>query len=144
MGSKERWNARVRNSELIWWVRTTKDFEHRDENFERWPFRMFQVELHPSSTAPPPSHLPPLPSPVLMSGPSSLNVAMFRERVLIAVTWWKQGHCGLVAKSCLILWTSARQASLSLTISQSLPKFMSIESVKPSNHLILCHPLLLH
>ena len=35
------------------------------------------------------------------------------------------------------------QASLSLTISQSLPKFMSIESVMPSNHLILCCPLLL-
>ena len=40
-------------------------------------------------------------------------------------------------------WTAARQASLSLTISQSLPKFMSIESVMPSNHLIICHPLLL-
>ena len=39
--------------------------------------------------------------------------------------------------------TAARQASLSLTISQSLLKFMSIESVMPSNHLILCHPLLL-
>ena len=35
------------------------------------------------------------------------------------------------------------QASLSFTISQSLPKLMSIESVMPSNHLILCHPLLL-
>ena len=33
--------------------------------------------------------------------------------------------------------------SLSLTISQNLPKFMSIESVMPSNHLIFCHPLLL-
>ena len=40
-------------------------------------------------------------------------------------------------------WTAARQASLSLTISCSLPKFMSIESVTPSNHLILCCPLLL-
>ena len=40
-------------------------------------------------------------------------------------------------------WTSARQASLSCTISQSLLKLMSIESVKPSNHLIFCHPLLL-
>ena len=38
-------------------------------------------------------------------------------------------------------WTVARQASLS-TNSQSLPKFMSIESVVPSNHLILCRPLL--
>ena len=40
-------------------------------------------------------------------------------------------------------WTAARQASLSTTVSQSLPKLMSIESVMPSNHLILCCPLLL-
>ena len=39
-------------------------------------------------------------------------------------------------------WTAARQVSLSLIISQSLLKFTSIESVIPSNHLILCHPLL--
>ena len=40
-------------------------------------------------------------------------------------------------------WLAARQASLSLTISQSLLKFISIESMVPSNHLILCRPLLL-
>ena len=40
-------------------------------------------------------------------------------------------------------WTAARQASLSFTNSQSLLKLMSIESVMPSNHLILCRPLLL-
>ena len=40
-------------------------------------------------------------------------------------------------------WTAARQASLSITNSQSPPKPMSIESVMPPNHLILCHPLLL-
>ena len=40
-------------------------------------------------------------------------------------------------------WTAARQASLSFTISWSLLKLMSIESVMPSNHLVLCHPLLL-
>ena len=39
-------------------------------------------------------------------------------------------------------WTAARQASLFITNSQSLLKLMSIESVKPSNHLNLCHPLL--
>ena len=38
-------------------------------------------------------------------------------------------------------WTAARQASLSFTISQSLLKLRSIESVMPSNHLVLCHPL---
>jgi len=41
------------------------------------------------------------------------------------------------------LWTTARQASLSITNSQSSLRLMSIESVMPSSHLILCHPLLL-
>ena len=49
--------------------------------------------------------------------------------------------------SCIRLfvtpWTSAHQASLSFTISRSLLKLMPIESVVPSNHLILCRPLLL-
>ena len=40
-------------------------------------------------------------------------------------------------------WTAAHQDSLSFTISLSLLKLMSVESVMPSNHLILCHPLLL-
>ena len=40
-------------------------------------------------------------------------------------------------------WTAAHQASLSITNSWSLLKPMSIESVMPPNHLILCHPLLL-
>ena len=40
-------------------------------------------------------------------------------------------------------WTVALQASLSITISQSLLKLTSVESVMPFNHLILCHPLLL-
>ena len=49
--------------------------------------------------------------------------------------------------SCVLLfatsWTAARQASLSITKSRSLRKLRSIELVMPSNHLILCHPLLL-
>ena len=54
--------------------------------------------------------------------------------------------------SCLVVshvqifatpWYTLYQASLSFTISQSLLKFMSTESVMPSNHLIFCHPLLL-
>ena len=49
--------------------------------------------------------------------------------------------------SCVLLfatsWTAARQASLSITNSRSLLKLMSIESVMPSSHLILCRPLLL-
>ena len=43
----------------------------------------------------------------------------------------------------VIPWIAARQASLSITNSRSLLKLMSIESVMPSNHLILCRPLLL-
>ena len=49
----------------------------------------------------------------------------------------------VVSHSLLIPWTAARQASLSITNSWSLFKLMSIESVMPSNHLILCRPLLL-
>ena len=51
-----------------------------------------------------------------------------------------------VAKSCPTLckpWTAVRQASLSFTVSWSLLKLRSIESVMPSHHLILCRPLLL-
>ena len=54
--------------------------------------------------------------------------------------------CCPVAKSCLTLWPpwpAACQASLSFTTSQSLFKLMSIELMMPSNHLILCHPILL-
>ena len=54
--------------------------------------------------------------------------------------------CCSVAQSCPALckpWTAARQASLSFTISWSLLKLMSVESVMPSNHLILSRPLLL-
>ena len=48
-------------------------------------------------------------------------------------------HVWLYATS----WTAARQAPLSITNSQSLPKFTSIKSVMPSSYLILCRPLLL-
>ena len=48
-------------------------------------------------------------------------------------------HVQLFVTPC----TAARQASLSITNSRSPPKLMSIESVMPSNHLILCRPLLL-
>ena len=54
--------------------------------------------------------------------------------------------CCSVAKSCLTLWDpmdAAHQDSLSFTVSWSLLKLMSIELVMPSNHLILCIPLLL-
>ena len=65
---------------------------------------------------------------------------------------WAEKHGGLHSSSVQLLshvqffaipWTVAHQVSLSITNSQSLPKLMSIKSVIPSNHLILCHPLLL-
>ena len=56
-----------------------------------------------------------------------------------------QSSASSVTQSCPTEtpWTAAPQASLSITNSQSLLKLMSIESVMPSNHLILCRPLLL-
>ena len=61
--------------------------------------------------------------------------------------WWTQQFSSVQSLSHVQLfaspWTAAHQPSLSITISQSLIKLMSIELVKPSNHLILCYPLLL-
>ena len=76
------------------------------------------------------------------------------SRRLESWTWlkrWRDSACmqfsSIRSLSCVRLfatpWTTADQASLSITNSQGPPKFMSIESVMPSNHLILCHPLLL-
>ena len=62
---------------------------------------------------------------------------------------WYQFHISLVQFNCSVVsnsatpWIAAHQASLSITNSQSPPKPMSIELVMRSNHLILCHPLLL-
>ena len=61
---------------------------------------------------------------------------------------WEESYPVVVVQLSVVsdfatLRTAARQASLSITNSQSLHKLMSIESVMPSNHLILCHPLLL-
>ena len=68
----------------------------------------------------------------------------------LSVCWWNSLVsllcCCSVTKSCPTLWnpkTAARQAYLAFTVSRSLLKLMSIESVMPSSHLILCHLLLL-
>ena len=74
---------------------------------------------------------------------------MWRKRVKnFFVIWYLfNSISSVLLLSCVRLfvtpWTTARQASLSITNSQRLPKPMSIESVMPSNHLILCRPLLL-
>ena len=58
--------------------------------------------------------------------------------------WWVHSvHLLSCVWLCETPWTAAHQASLSITHSQSLLKLMSIESVMPSNHPILCYPLLL-
>ena len=68
---------------------------------------------------------------------------------LCPLSWWCHPNIFSSVKSlsCVrlfeTLWTTERQASLSITNPWSLPKLMSIESVMSSNHLILCHPLLL-
>ena len=74
------------------------------------------------------------------------------------VAWWlgtEKNHPQRIPEICFFFqslscvwlfvtpWTATHQASLSFTISWSLLKFMSIESVMPSNHLVLCCPLLL-
>ena len=72
------------------------------------------------------------------------------QRIGFVVVWVPRAvsaRISAVQLSCIWLfvtpWIAARQASLSITNSQSLLKLMSMESVMPSNHLILCHPLLL-
>ena len=78
------------------------------------------------------------------------------EIILFAASWMNIGiiilseisqFSSVQSLSCVQLfatpWTAPRQASLSITNSWSLLRLMSIESVMPSNHLILCHPLLL-
>ena len=66
---------------------------------------------------------------------------------LLTVTLWSKSFVLVQLLSHVQLfatpWTAALQASLSFTISWSLLKLMSIESLMPSNHLILCRPLLL-
>ena len=70
--------------------------------------------------------------------PQKMNVKIF-ERFRAAC----DDFFGRKATYFKTLWTAACQASLSITNSWSLPKLMSIELVMSSNHLILCHPLLL-
>ena len=65
-----------------------------------------------------------------------------RISFLVLSLTWVQFNCSVVSDSATP-WTTARQASLSITNSWSLPKLMSIESMMPSNHLVLCRPFLL-
>ena len=86
---------------------------------------------------------------VSMAGPASLVAQTIKK---LPAMWENQVdrrslEKGMEPHSSILVWrspwTSAHQASLFLTISWSLPKHISIELVMPSNHLILCRPLLL-
>ena len=68
---------------------------------------------------------------------------MFYEPTCKLQSGWEDQFSRSVVSDSATPWTSARQDSLPITNSQSLLKLMSIESVMPSNHLILCRPLLL-
>ena len=82
------------------------------------------------------------------SGPViSLTFALDCAGVMLRTLSWGWLVAVVQLLGCIQLfampWTAARQASLSITNSPSLPKLMSIKLVMSSNHLILCHPLLL-
>ena len=70
------------------------------------------------------------------------NIIKIRDHAQVQ-TVSVQFSCSVVPNSSRPPWTTARQASPFITIFQSPPKLMSIESVMPSNHIILCCPLLL-
>ena len=79
-------------------------------------------------------------SSLLSSTPRNLLLeAHCRRFIFVLIVVQSLSRVQLFATS----WTAARQAPLSFTISWSLLRLMSIESVMPSNHLILCHPFLL-
>ena len=86
------------------------------------------------------------PNPVQSPERDELFFASSSPRCCVVGPPYLQCPCCSVTKSCLTLCDlvdSAYQASLFFAVSQSLLKFMSIESVMPSNHCILCCPLLL-
>ena len=81
-----------------------------------------------------------------LDGPQFIDPFAYQNTSWLAIMNCYQ-FSSVQSLSCLWLfatpWTTAHQASLSITNSRSPPKPMSIESVMPSNHLILCRPLLL-
>ena len=113
-----------------------------------WQVRPLQVRLlDKSGSVTSQAYLPFLLLSVLCpppSGEAALPIFLFRWTLLSSFFWANNSvqslnHVQFFATP----WTAARQASLSITTSQSLPRLMSIEMLMPSNHLILWHPLLL-
>ena len=83
-----------------------------------------------------------LASPVPTRCPLGSREARIQERGLLSVQFSSVQFSRSLVSDSVIPWTAARQASLSITNSRSLPKLMSIESVMPSNHL-MHHPFIL-
>ena len=77
-----------------------------------------------------------------LNTPQTQNPGRLRpRRYPVSASWVLFSHSAMF--NCATPWTAARRASLSITISWSLLKLMSTESVMSSNHFILCVPLLL-
>ena len=93
------------------------------------PFPLFSLFLYSDITMLPILKIQPF-RPLKITWTTSPNLSMYQSVQSLSCVW-------LFATP----WITARQASLSITNSQSLLKLMSIELVMPSSHLILCHPL---
>ena len=110
-----------------------------------FPNRNSGVSCH----SPPPGDLPNSVTKLMSPASPALARGFFTVSAFWEVSFSKSlpiVKFSTVAQSCPLFvtpWTSAHQASLSITNSRSSLKLMSIKSVMPSSHLILCHPLLL-
>ena len=104
----------------------------------------FSSLIAPTSHNHPLSHFSPFPP---TSRPQTQGAALLSDHLRLPNCFIQSFCCCLVIQSTsdssVSPWTAACQASLSLTISRSLPKFMFIASVMPSSYLILWDPLLL-
>ena len=98
---------------------------------KNWHPNHVHLPIHDQNIYPPACHLLSFASGTLAFSAQILSVQFSSVQSLSSVQLFRTP------------WIAARQASLSITNSQSLFKLMSIKSVMPSSHLILCHPLLL-
>ena len=81
--------------------------------------------------------------PQLVRESKTRTPQVFQDFSVMSPSYFSSVHLLSCVRLFMTPRTAARQASLSITNSQNLLKLMSIDSVMPSNHLILCHPLLL-
>ena len=134
--SLNRWNIRVVPSSYFyfWWNPTG---QLKTSFITRNSHQFSSLQLCPTQC-----------NPIDGSPPGSTVPGILQARALewVAMSFSSAWKWKVKVKSLSLVqlfatpWTAARQASLSIINSQSLPKLMSIESVMPSNHLVLCHP----